>query len=501
MMQNQLDEQSLPITWAMIGTAIENKDYSTVKSLVQQIDSEQLKATTNRDIVFSLLMLAEDANLEEVVKILLLKLDPDALKAVTHLGTNALMFAAGQGLEEIAIFLLPMISVDAMNAQDLAGYTSLHLAADAGLGKLCKLLILKMSDQAINTISKFSGTALSAATKNGLLEVCEDLLPRMNEDSINAVDYSANTPLTWANKFGRIEIVKALIEYGAAIIIQPEQLASEESGVKTCVKLCKAARMADDIYSNRYNEGISLDQEAQEIFAARLKLHLTNYGLKQEGQKLLCKIKPILLGEIFSKLEDFLIDSKKDLHMYEANILGFLKDISPTPLLLIAQHNDMNRNWHDQGQKDKYFQTYSEIYPQIAGQINKLHKGTINKDEIEEIIEYLKNNQERYLSKISIEDITTYLPSHELDVEAIMNMILPETIKKKFEVAYDLYKIMNSPSEIKADIQHTSAESGNLIAFTGNTSISGNITASLINLPALDDLKPVGDLYHEAPAG
>jgi hypothetical protein len=210
--------------------------------------------------------------------------------------------------------------------------------------------------------------------------------------------------------------------------------------VKECVKLLQAARLADDIYSNRdnYESNLDLNQAAQEIFFARLTLHLTNFGTKIDDQKLLNKLK-IISPEIVTKVEDFLVKPKEALYMYEANLLSFFKNISPVPLLLFVQQLNLGNNWQDETAKISYLKEYCVLYPEVVGLIDKFQSKEINTDETRKLIEFLKKNQGRYISKLSEEDIIQYIPGHEKDIEAIHSMIMPQNVMSKIEHAINNY--------------------------------------------------------------
>jgi ankyrin repeat protein len=156
----------------------------------------------------SALHIAINLKMEEVSKLLILKMYAADTNLLDQDGRTTLMLAIFQGMESTCTLLIPRSATTNIVCQD---YTALDAAVIKGMNEVAKLLVPKADSKQINRLDKNGNTILHLSILKGMEDVSILLAPKMNTITINLADENGNTALHLAVIQGMYTLCKFLI--------------------------------------------------------------------------------------------------------------------------------------------------------------------------------------------------------------------------------------------------------------------------------------------------
>ncbi len=162
------------------------------------------------------ILAAENGN-KALCKLLIPKMNPETINAVTQDGKTALHIAAKQGTNEVCELLIPNMTSNDIKVHDAYNKTALYYAQENGFDSITnaiqsKLLTLAIKlDEAEKLINEMSEQGLARTDKEGNIE-----------NNINWVDKYNQTVLHHASSNGNIKIVEHLLKNGADVNLKDD---------------------------------------------------------------------------------------------------------------------------------------------------------------------------------------------------------------------------------------------------------------------------------------
>ena len=208
---------STPLAWAARGGQNE-----VVGVLLERLDVNPNKADTKYGR--TPLSWAAGIGHEEVVKALLGREDLNPNQADTKYGRTPLSQAAGNGHAGVVKILLQQEDINPDQTDTEFNQTPLWWAASNGHEEVVRI-ILKRDDVNPNQVdTEYDQTPLSRAAGNGHVGVVKMLLEREDVDPNKADTFYGQTPLRWALENGHKRVVKILLERED---VNPDQIVTE----------------------------------------------------------------------------------------------------------------------------------------------------------------------------------------------------------------------------------------------------------------------------------
>jgi uncharacterized protein len=326
---------------------------------------------------------------------------------LTEDGNTLLNIAITQKEFEFAEESVRLTSINDINQVNNQGNTPLHIAADIGNLKIIESLIDKGAS--FEQLNNDGHTPLHIAAKRANIQALQYLLDI--GANINARDDEGNTPLHLAARAGYQDCVEILVGYGADInstnrhgdapidftvrqehftvlkyLIQngtniwlklkPEEVIHQ--GIK---QLLFSAQIADSIYAVPNQEIFVIKDIDEDLFIARLKFNLLNYGLNMKSAKFLKYMAQILPGELLQKVYNLVHELNEQVAHFVGDLMSRIAEISPAPLSIILRENSDGKYWteHNRELVKKTIEFYASKEPAFSD-LGKRLCAIINKE-------------------------------------------------------------------------------------------------------------------------